>query len=145
MTDLDASWRVYARLQLQSRRRSRLDAFGWGIEAALDHLLSLRAGGTLTDHAIEANEALARGKARERHRTRLRAHYLDPHEVDNPLHRLDDRARLREAMKSVDKSERQLLLATGFGHSSGAISGHLLIKPAAVRKRVDRLRRRLTA
>src|SRR5689334_14051991 len=135
MSDLDASWRLYARLQLQSRRRSCVDAFGWGIEAALDHLLSLRADNSLADHHIEANNALACGKARERYRTRLRAHYLDRREVADPILMLDDRARLRDALKRIDKTEREILLATGFGYSSTTISRQLSIKPAAVRKR----------
>jgi hypothetical protein len=46
--------------------------------------------------AIQAQNAVARGKARERHRLGLRLRYLDSREVDDPIARLNDRARLRE-------------------------------------------------
>src|SRR5262249_21061404 len=104
MTDLDPAWRLYARLQLQSRHHARMDALGWGIEAALDHFLDLRANDNFSDQ-VATNEVIERGKARERYRTRLRAHYLDPSEVNDPTPMLDERARLREVLARVDREE----------------------------------------
>lgn len=145
MNDLDPSWCLYARLQIQSRRRSRTDATGWGIEAALDHLLDLRANDNSSDHEREAIRAVERGKARERHQTRLRAYYCDPRLVNDPTQMLDDRARFREALAGVDRTARVILLATGFGHSSATISSCLSVEPAAVRKRINRLRAKLAS
>ena len=48
--------------------------------------------------ANQAEQAVASGKASERHRLRLRLRYLDPREVDDPTARLEDRARLRETL-----------------------------------------------
>jgi DNA-binding NarL/FixJ family response regulator len=142
MTDLDPSWRPYVRLQLQSRRRSRMDAMGWGLEAAL-HLLDFRANDNFSDLEAEANEAIARGKARERNRTRLRVHYHDPRQVNEPTLMLDDRARLHEVFARADQTECDILLATRYGHSSATIASRLLVEPATVRNRINRLRVKL--
>ena len=146
MIDLDASWDAYARLQKQSFGRKRMDAHSWGIEAGLDHLLSLIESDTPCNPDEEAERAVDRGRARERHRWRLQTRLLSvPEEID-PQPMLDDRARLREALSIVGSGDRDrdLLIATGLGHDSADIANDMKIKPASLRKRVERMRIRLT-
>jgi hypothetical protein len=146
MNDIDPSWRVYARLQSQSRRHACLDALGWGLEAGLNEFLNNIASSTDPDvMAAQAENAVARGKARERHRLRLRLRYLDPCEINDPTARLDDRARLRETFERASDGDQRILLGMGFGHNSATLAGQLSNRPAAMRKRMDRLRTKLAA
>ena len=134
MTELDPPWTDYLHLQVRSRRRSRLDAKGWGLEAGLDHLLAGQATGA--DAAVAAEL----GAARELHRARLRSRYIDAHQVDDPTSRLDDRDRLRRLLASVRGDDRTMLLATGLGHDSANVARLVARKATAVRQRVTRLR-----
>jgi hypothetical protein len=145
MTKLDPYWHAYARLQLRSRRRYRMDAIGWGLEAGLDHLLSAPLDDQVRDRDRGAADASERGKARERHRAQLRLRFCDPLEVNDPTAMLDDLARLRAVLSGVNKSDRAILLAVGFGHDSKAIARHHSAKPAAIRQKLTRLRERIAA
>lgn len=145
MTKLDPYWRAYARLQLRSRRRYRMDAIGWGLEAGLDHLLSVPVDDQVRDRDREAADASERGKARERYRAQLRLRFCDPLEVNDPTSMLDDLAQLRTALARVSTKDRAILLAVGFGHDSTAIAKHQSVKPAAIRQRVARLRERFSS
>jgi hypothetical protein len=58
---------------------------------------------------------------------------------------LDDLARLRAVLSGVNKSDRAILLAVGFGHDSTAIARHHSTKPAAIRQKLTRLRERIAA
>jgi hypothetical protein len=145
MIDLEPSWRVYARLQEQCRRRTRLDAQAWGIESGMDELLNGQFSHDPNTLTAEAEKAAARGKARERHRFGLRLRYLDPREVSDPTGQLDDRARLREIMDRASEAEGKMLLGMGVGHDSAVLAGQFSIRPTAMRKRLDRLRTRLAA
>jgi DNA-directed RNA polymerase specialized sigma24 family protein len=136
MNEIDPLWADYLCLQARSRRRSRLDATGWGLEAGLNHLLEGQATGG-------AAAAVERGKARELHRARLRFRYIDADQVDDPTTRLDDRDRLRRVIASVEGDDRVVLLATGLGHDSANVALLVSGKPSAVRQRVTRLRTRL--
>jgi hypothetical protein len=95
--------------------------------------------------ANQAEQAVASGKASERHRLRLRLRYLDPREVDDPTARLEDRARLRETLGRSSEADRKILLGTGIGHDSVTLADQLSIRPAAMRKRLDRLRTKFAA
>lgn len=145
MTKLDPYWHAYARLQLRSRRRYRIDAIGWGLEAGLDHLLSVSFDDQVCDRDRKAADASERGKARERHRAQLRLRFCDPLEVNDPTTMLDDLARLRALLSAVNKGDRAILVAVGLGHDSTAIARHRSAKPAAIRQKLTRLRERIAA
>ena len=134
MTELDPLWTDYLHLQVRSRRRSRLDAKGWGLEAGLNYLLAGQATG------VDAAAATELGAARELHRARLRSRYIDANPVDDPTSRLDDRDRLRRLLASAQGDDRTMLLATGLGHDSVKVAHLVSRKATAVRQRVTRLR-----
>ena len=144
MTKLDPHWHAYARLQLRSGRRYRMDAVGWGLEAGLEHLLSVQLDDHIHDRDREAANASERGKARERHRAQLRLRFCDPLEVNDPTAMLDDLARLKTVLSGVSKRDRYILLAVGFGHDSTAIASKHSATPAAIRQKLTRLRQRIT-
>jgi predicted ArsR family transcriptional regulator len=54
----------------------------------------------------------------------------------------DQRAELRELLASVDKTDHAIAIATGFGDEAPEMAKALKLKPAAVRKRLQRLRSR---
>ena len=118
-----------------------MDATGWGLEAGLNHILSDKV------NQSSAAAAAERGKARERYHARLRCRYLDCQQVDDPTARLDDFTRLHRLLASVCSNgrDRQLLLATGFGHDGEAVARIVSMKPDAVRQRIARLRTKMVA
>ena len=145
MNDLEPFWRAYARLQNQIRRHACTNALGWGLEAGLDELLNIASSDDPDVLATQAEKAIARGKARDRHRRHLRLRYLDPREVDDPIVRLDDRARLRETWERASEDERWILHGLSLGEDSATLAREVSILPAAMRKRIDRLRTKLAA
>ncbi len=141
MNELDSFWRTYARLQMQSRRYSRVDATAWGLEAGLDHLLASY-GNDNQNRESAADRAAELGRARERYRAKLRDRYCDAHEVSGPAALLDNRARLRRVLSRAVPGDRRILLAVGFGHDSETIARLVSKTPEAVRQRIARLRSR---
>jgi len=122
-----------------------MDAIAWGLEAGLEHFLSVPLDDQGRDIDREAADASERGKARERYHAQLRLRFCDPLEVNDPIGMLDDLARLRTALSGVSKSERAILLAVGLGHDSTAIARHHSATPAAIRQKLTRLRKRITS
>jgi DNA-directed RNA polymerase specialized sigma24 family protein len=144
--DIPESWRPYARLQRSLSNRNRLDEQTWGLEAGLDHFLEIQALSLpASDQDASIERAIANGRARERHRLCLRNRFLVIAEAVDPEPMLRDRERLNRLFARLDTTERKILYATAFGYNSAEISGASAIKPATVRKRIDRLRRRLAA
>ena len=135
--DVSRPWCAYARLQIHLRRRSRLNDQTWGIEAGLNNLLD--------NFASQADPGLAVeiGRARERHRRVLRTRFLLQDDEFDPKPNLDDREALRSILKTPDPIDRSIAHATALGHASAEIGAALGLEPAAVRKRLDRLRARL--
>jgi hypothetical protein len=141
MNELNPFWRTYAHLQMQSRRHSCVDARAWGVDAGLDYLLASYGNDNGSrDRAVERAAEL--GKARERHRAKLRIKYCDASQISDPTALLDDHARLRGLLSRMSSCDRKILLAAGFGHNSEAIARFVSKTPAAVRQRIARLRLR---
>lgn len=146
MRDIPKSWRPYARLQASTSRNRRIDVQGWGLEAGLDYLLDIQASNLLTSEKnLTIERAIANGRARERHRLWLRARFLTEEEAVDPEPNFDHRQQLHKLFLGLNDTERQIMSATAVGYDSEEISLILAMKPATVRKRIDRLRSRLAA
>ena len=146
MRDIPESWRPYARLQASTSRNRRVDVQGWGLEAGLEYLLDVQASNPSTSKkTLSIERAIANGRARERYRHRLRARFLTEAATVDPAPILDHRQQLRKLFLGLNDTERQILSATAMGYDSEEISNILAVKPATVRKRIDRLRSRLAA
>ena len=78
MNDLEPFWGTYSRLQKQNSPTRLHERPGMGPEAGLDELLNIASSDDPGVLAIHAEKAVARGKARDRHRRHLRLRYLDP-------------------------------------------------------------------
>ena len=141
MNELNPFWRTYARLQMQSRRHSSVDARAWGFEAGLDHLLASY-GYDNQSRESAVDRAAELGSSRERHRAKLRDRYRDVRQSSDPTALLDDRARLLRVLSRTAPGDRKILLAVGFGHDSEAIAKLVSRTPSAVRQRIARLRSR---
>jgi len=146
MRDIPESWRPYARLQTSASRHRRVDDQSWGLEAGLDHFLDIQASSLpRSEENLSLERVIANGRARERHRLRLRARFLIDDETVDPGPMLDYRERLHKLFFSLNATEREILSATAMGCDSEEISVILAMKPATIRKRIDRLRSRLAA
>jgi DNA-directed RNA polymerase specialized sigma24 family protein len=146
MGDVPESWRAYARLQASISTRNRVDDQSWGLEAGLNHFLDIWATSALTsDRNANIERAITNGRARERYRIRLRTRFLADDKSVDPEPMLGDRERLKKLFVDLDDTERKIMSATALGYDSAEISASLSMKPATVRKRIDRLRFRLAA
>jgi hypothetical protein len=144
MSDIPESWRPYARLQTSTTRRKRVDDQSWGMEAGLDHFLNLqKLNLPPSEQNLSVERAIANGRARERYRNRLRSRFLIEEETVDPVPILDQRERLYRLFLGLDRIDQKILSATAIGCDSEEISISVVMKPAAVRKRIDRLRSRL--
>ena len=145
MNDLEPFWRALRACKPDLPGRASTNALRMGLEVGLDELINITSSDDPDVLAIQAEKAIARGKARDRHRRHLRLRYLDPHEVDDPIVRLDDRARLRETWERASEDRATDFAGLSLGKDSATLAREVSILPAAMRKRIDRLRAKLAA
>lgn len=154
MNALSPAWAAYLRLQKIADRHSIIDDYSYGLEAGLNRLLDLKSdpANSPPDVDDEVRRAVASGRRAWRRHPQLALEIEDDGRDDAQLSvpataedALDARQRLRGIFLQTGRADRFILIATGFGHESAAIAAHLNIKPAALRKRLDRLRDRLAA
>jgi DNA-directed RNA polymerase specialized sigma24 family protein len=146
MDELPEEWRQYARTQALLANRTNLDDQSWGLEAALDHCLD-----TISDPAEETHSpkdvetVVASARGRERHRRRLRLVYLPVDDSFDPLPLIEARSELRAVLRSMEDGDRTILMQTYLGSSGAEIAAVIGVTPAAFRKRISRLRHRISA
>lgn len=154
MHALDPVWAAYLGVQNIIARRLSIDDYSNGLEMGLNHLIELQSSVTNLpfDANAEASRAIAsgrRGSNRHRHlgaRIELEAKDDLRLSIDATAEdELDARQRLGRIFSRTGKTETVILYATGIGHDSAAIAAHLKLKPATLRKRLDRLRENLAA
>jgi hypothetical protein len=154
MDALSPAWAAYLRLQTISARHSVVDDYSYGLEAGLNRLLDLQSdpANSPLDVDDEVRRAVSSGRRAWRRHPQLALETEDDSSDDaqpsvpaTAEDALDARQRLRRIFSLKDKSDRFILVATGFGHEGAALAARLNIKPAALRKRLDRLRDRLAA
>lgn len=138
---LDA-WDAYACLQGELAQRTRVDSRSWGLEAGLNHALTecVRDAGGI-ERAVQS------ASRKERHRAELLRKYATTlggpgADVEATV---DARRRLRRIRGTVTVEEWVLLRAVGEGFKYTDIADRLKVKPGALRARVLRLRRAITA
>jgi len=150
----DPVWAAYLRVQKIIARRPSIDDYSYGLEMGLNHLIELQSNVTNLpfDANAEASRAIASGR-----RTSNRRRHLDAKielQIKDNLRlsidataeeAFDARQRLSRIFSQSGKTETVILYTTAIGHDSAAIAAHLKMKPATLRKRLDRLRDRVAA
>ncbi len=154
MHALDPAWAAYLRLQNIIARRPIIDDYSYGFEMGLNHLIELQSNVTNLrfDANAEVSCAIASGRRASNRRRHLAAKIENQIKdnlrlsIDAPAEEaLDAGQRLSRIFSQTGKTETAILYATAIGHDSSAIAAHLKMKPATLRKRLDRLRDRLVA
>jgi DNA-binding NarL/FixJ family response regulator len=130
---------VLTRLQGKLARKTRVDDLPWGLEAALNRLLTSSSLGRDAERTVRSESR------NERHRARLRRMYLRAEEgaSPHPHNALDARLQLRAIAAKVTPGERRLLQAVGEGYEYAEIATQMGYTAGALRVRVARLRRML--
>lgn len=144
----DYLWIRYADLQLRCCRSPQLDDHSWGLERALDHLLSSIENDSIPQTPQQLDSAIDRAieSGARLHRSRslgLRTWS----QVDEQLTAVSIEAeieirRLSEKLRPIDA---QMLGAVGLGYSDREIADRVSSTPSAVRTRLSRLRTKLAA
>lgn len=147
MSKHDYLWKRYAELQLRCSS-SYLDDHSWGVERALDFLLSSIENGSVPETPQRLDSAIARTieSGARLHRSRALGLRTWP-QVDEQLTAVSIEAeieigRLSEKLKPIDA---QMLGAVGLGYSDREIADRVSSTPNAVRTRISRLRTKLAA
>jgi hypothetical protein len=143
MADLPHPWAMYARLQTNLRRDTRVGDRSWGTEVGMDHILVSASGAPLTED--EVNQVIATGRRRERHRGSRRAPLLDDIATAHPEGALTARSELAAIRRRIGDRNWELLTAVGIGSDYKEISTAVSVPPGAVRVKVLRLRASLAA
>ena len=142
MLEVPHPWGAYARLQGELAHRTSVDSRSWGLEAGLDH--------TLTQSVHDAGDierAVQSASRKERNRSRLLRIYPPAFSGlgADVAASVDARRRLRRIRATVTPEEWVLLRAVGEGFEYRDMADRLKVNPGALRARVLRLRRVITA
>jgi hypothetical protein len=145
MTDLPYPWGVYARLQTEMLRGSRITDQSWGTEAAMNGVLaSLQDNKPPTPDEIERTAASER--RRERRRAYLRLVYLAGSDTSpHPEAALIARHELDIARSRVSERDWSVLCQVGSGCGYAELASVNGGTSGGWRVRVLRLRRQLAA
>lgn len=147
MSEFPAEWNTYARLQAQlacshgrDMRTWRIDDRTWGIEAALNQLLSAQ-----PSVEKEVDRTIQSASRKERYRKRLRRIHLPADESSETSveDTFNARERLRRVAGRVTSEESALLRAVGEGYEYKEIAASTNVAAGTLRARVLRLRRTL--
>jgi hypothetical protein len=133
--NLPPPWEAYLRLQTELAVTNQLNGRNWGLEAALDAIL--------TDPPLptELPTTIATAERRERHRARLRRTYpssLSP-AVDQTA-AIEARAELDQIRRLLLPSDWQLITNVAMGKDYRAMAKDLGATPGSLRVRVTRIR-----
>jgi hypothetical protein len=146
MAELPHLWRAYARIQQQLSGCTTLGHRAWGLEAALDVLVSPEAGSSES----ELSRKIATAERRHRHRrARLRRYAGDVHEEASPREWIADALdaeqilqRIRSVVTNVDWSA---LSGIAEGDSYAELAEVLETSSGALRVRIARVRRQVSS
>ena len=140
----DSVWVKYTSLQAELLDNSTLSHRSWGLEGALNRILSADAPTCIAANGDNIEHIVGSEQRRERHRTALRRLQL-PQEAPSfdlgPF--LAARAELKSARAKVNGSDWNLLCGVAIGHSYAEIATAHGETVGALRVRVSRLRRRI--
>jgi hypothetical protein len=143
MADFPPPWDMYASLQSSLRRQHRVGDRSWGTEAGMAHILNVPAGSQPTQH--EVDQVVANGRRRERYLDSRRASMPEDVAAPHPEGALHARHALGAIQRNVSDCDWQLLTAAAMGTDYGEIARTTPARPGALRVKVLRLRRELTA
>lgn len=144
MSDLPHPWDEYHRLQQQLDRSTNVNHQTWGLEAALDEVLTaVETSTTITTEAI--GRAMASAARLERYRAALLEKMLKPLDPNDGVvdQTSDARETLEVLVMAVLPEDLDLLVAVGEGRPYAELAFEMGASPGALRTRVSRLRRSL--
>jgi hypothetical protein len=149
MSNEDHAWLRYADLQQRSGKVQQFNDYTWGIESALNYLLSVIQSGTipsnLADLDASLNRAIASGARLHRSRSlALKTWVLPPDSVSTGA-AAEARMALVRIGCAVKEADQTILIDAGLGYTDREIANRHASTPGAIRVRLSRLRRKLAA
>lgn len=146
MSNIDFAWARYADLQKKNQQSEHLNDHTWGVEAALNWLLTAIETGNIPSTPAELDAALDRvissgGRLRRSRATILKkfADEIQPAATNNPA---EANLELAEIGRLFPGSEARILFDAGAGFNDIEIGHRCSSTPGAVRVRLSRLRRK---
>lgn len=144
MADLPHAWRVYARIQQQLSNCAALSQRAWGLEAALNELLSYQP--QLSESELSRTIASAERRHRYRH-AQLQRYAEQDHEeaslADPIAEALDADQILQRIRGAVADPDWLVLNALAEGESYKVLADELGTSSGALRVRISRARKQL--
>jgi DNA-directed RNA polymerase specialized sigma24 family protein len=146
MPNDDHAWQCYGELQELSRNEPRVGDHAWGVESALNYLLSAIETANISPNPSELELAVNRTVATGARLYRSRAMALkkrtrqSPQKSDPPAIAKIELTRIGGLVKDNDAT---ILLEAGLGFTDREIADRHASTPGAVRIRLSRLRSKL--
>ena len=136
-------WAEYARLQNNLSRECRVSDRSWGIEAGMDHILTVAT--IAAPCQSEINQVIATARRRERYRGSRQADMPEDLATPHPETVLVARSELKFICKQVSNDNFKLLKAVASGVDYDRLSKLMGSSPETLRARVSRLRKEVRA
>jgi DNA-directed RNA polymerase specialized sigma24 family protein len=147
MSKDDHAWRRYADLQELSRKSPYLGDYAWGIECALNYLLSAIETSTVPPDSLDLEAALTRaiasGARLYRSRSLALKTWMRPPESMSTNAAAEARIELARIGGAVKAADKKILLEAGLGYTDREIANRHASTPGAIRVRLSRLRLKL--
>ncbi|WP_430246520.1 hypothetical protein ACQY1M_25160 (plasmid) [Neorhizobium sp. DAR64861/K0K2] len=151
MSILDPKWDAYLRLQTTCINRSRCDAKGFALEAALDRVIDVienpSAALVMKDEiAAEISRTRKRESARIKLVAELEGRLISGFRLSlgsDFESRLQARDQYRVIVKALSNDDATIAVRAAFGDSSEEIASLMNISAPAVRQRLLRIRRKI--
>jgi hypothetical protein len=148
MSNEDYAWLRYADLQQRSANLQQFSDYSWGIESALNYLLSIIQSGIVpntTDLEVSLNRAIASGARLHRSRALARSTWVLPVDSASTTAGAEARIELKRIGRTVREADQAIFIDVALGYTDRQIANRHASTPGAIRVRLLRLRRKLAA
>jgi len=146
------AWLRYEDLQQRSKKLPNFNDYAWGVECALNYLLSAIEAGAFPSDIAELDAAVNRAIATGARLWRSRALALKKWASPVGSSATAGAAGAAEAIiefgriaRAVKKADEEILFDAGHGYTDREIADRHASTPGAIRTRLSRLRRKLTS